>query len=510
MSVKGIAKAVLLVICDGMGLSENQTKNAVRDAKTPNLDSLLKNYPNTHIIPGGEPVGLPKGVSGNSEVGHMNLGAGRPVRQDLVRINEAIANDTLKDMPKLKELIDKAQKGSKRIHLTTLLSDGGVHSHINHLKAVIDILRDKGVDVFFHAFMDGRDTSKTSGINYLKDILSYGGFTFASMQGRAIGMDRDRRWEKIELAYKTMTGQGAKTNLDPEKYLLAEYAKEIYDEFITPVLFDNSGAIRSDDVVFMLNFRPDRARQISLCFCDPKFSHFNNSIRPSYYLCMSPYIDEELPEVPILFTREKVKGTLSEYISSLGKKQLKIAETEKYAHVTYFFNGGEEKPFKGEDRILIPSPKEVATYDLKPEMSAPIVLENLLAKLDDESYALYVVNFANPDMVGHTGNYEATIKAMEYIDFCLGKLRDKVLEKNMAMLITADHGNCDQMVYSDGSPHTSHSDAEVPFILVANNVQNKTLPIHNEGKNALKDVAPTIVELLGLERPAQFSGESVF
>lgn len=511
MQVKGSTDRVLLCICDGMGYSENEVKNAVRDANTPNLDHIFQTYPFTTISPGGELVGLPSGVAGNSEVGHMNLGAGRPVRQDLVRINEAIAQNTLKDMPHFVELIAKTKESGGRLHLMGLLSDGGVHSHINHLKAILNILKSyPEIQVYFHAFMDGRDTPKTNGIKYLEDIQNFGGFTFASMQGRSIGMDRDRRWEKIEHAYTMMTGTGLTTQDSPIEYIQAEYAKEIYDEFITPVLFEKDGAIGAKDSVFFINFRPDRAKQISLAFCDKKFEHFQNNIQPHYYLCMSPYIDEELPEVPILFTREKVPHTLSEFISKQGKKQLKIAETEKYAHVTYFFNGGEENPFPGEDRILIDSPKEVATYDLKPEMSAPKVLKELLVKLEDKNYSLYVVNFANPDMVGHTGNYTAAVKAMEYIDQCIGDLKDKCLDNGIAMLITADHGNCDQMVYSDGSPHTSHSKAPVPFVLIEKGLENAKIKIRNDDNKALKDVAPTVLYLLGMEQPSDFTGETIF
>ena len=510
MSVANSAKRVLLVICDGMGFSDNTQKNAVKDAKTPNLDQFVEKYPMTTIVPGGEPVGLPKGVAGNSEVGHMNLGAGRPVRQDLVRINEAISENTLKDMDKLQELIATAKANSNRLHLMTLLSDGGVHSHIDHLKAVLNILKSTDIKVFLHAFMDGRDTPKTNGPKYIDEILAEGGFSFASMQGRSIGMDRDRRWEKIEHAYLMMTGKGATTNQSPQNYIKEQYAKDLHDEFITPVLFNPEGAITSDDCVFFLNFRPDRARQITTSFCDSKFEHFENSVKPKYFLCMSPYVDEELPEVPILFNREKVQMTLSEFLSKQGKRQLKIAETEKYAHVTYFFNGGEETPFEGEDRILVNSPKEVATYDLKPEMSAPEVLEKLVAKLQDDSYTLYVVNFANPDMVGHTGNYEAAIKAMEYVDHCLGTLQEVCFKQDISMLVTADHGNCDQMVYPDGSMQTSHSDANVPFILVQKNIKKESVKINDSQVNALKDVAPTILNLLGIEKPELFQGNSVF
>lgn len=509
MEIFGSTKKVLLCICDGMGHSDNRTKNAVFDALTPNLDEFMKDYPFTTVIPGGEAVGLPKGVAGNSEVGHMNLGAGRPVRQDLVRINEAIDKNTLKDMNKFKELIEVTKAGSKRLHLMTLLSDGGVHSHIDHLKAVLSLLKQhKEIKIFLHAFMDGRDTQKTNGTKYIQEIIDYGGFEFASMQGRSIGMDRDRRWEKIEHAYKMMTANGEISELTPSEYVKEEYNKDIYDEFITPALFGEDKKIESADTLFFLNFRPDRAKQISMAFCDPSFSHFENKVKPSFYLCMSPYIDEELPEVPILFNRENIKGTVCEYLSNLGKKQLKIAETEKYAHVTYFFNGGAEKPFPKEDRVLIESPREVATYDEKPEMSAYKVLDALCEKLNDQDLCFSVVNFANPDMVGHTGNYEATVQAMEVIDDCLGKLYKKCCEEDIILLVTADHGNCDEMLYPDGSPNTSHSKANVPFMMLSPNFKNKSFEILNDA--ALKDIAPTVLHLLGINKNDHITGESIF
>ncbi|MEX1099668.1 MAG: 2,3-bisphosphoglycerate-independent phosphoglycerate mutase [Bacteriovoracaceae bacterium] len=384
--IKGLSKRVLLLIVDGLGVNETSKKNAVKSANTPNLDRILKDYPNTLIEPGGEAVGLPKGVAGNSEVGHMNLGAGRPVRQDLVRINESIKNDTFKELDKFQELIKTAKEGSKRIHLMGLLSDGGVHSHMDHLKAVINYLNEeKDLKVFLHAFSDGRDTSKTSGVDYVQDIQKHGGFSFASLGGRAIGMDRDRRWEKIQKAYNAMTGKSGSVGATPLEYLKENYQNKVYDEHVEHVLFDEEGAVKSEDCVFFINFRPDRARQISLAFTNPKFEPFENDVRPKYFLCMSPYIEEEMPNVPVLFTRENIQGTLSEFLSQQGKKQLKIAETEKYAHVTYFFNGGAEKPFKGEDRILVDSPRDVATYDEKPEMSAPEVCQKLSEKLKDGS-----------------------------------------------------------------------------------------------------------------------------
>jgi 2,3-bisphosphoglycerate-independent phosphoglycerate mutase len=509
-SIQGISPRVLLVVLDGFGMSPNEHKNAIKAAKKPHIDEIFAHYPLTTIQPGGEAVGLPKGVAGNSEVGHINLGAGRPVRQDLVRINESIEKKTFKDMPKMKELIEFAQKGTKRIHLMGLLSDGGVHAHINHLKEILKILSQyPELKIYLHAFMDGRDTAKDKGVQYVKEILQCPGFVFASMQGRSIGMDRDRRFEKINHAYKMMTGSGEKTSVKPEAYVLEEYKKGLFDEFITPVLFTDDGAIQNGDAVFFFNYRPDRARQISLAMNDKSFKEFPVPVRPGYFLCMSPYVPEELPELPILFDKEKVKGTLAEYISSLGKKQFKIAETEKYAHVTYFFNGGEEKPFEGEERCLVQSPRDVATYDLKPAMSAVEVTDKLIEALGRKEFTFYLVNYANADMVGHTGNFDAAVKAVEALDLCVERLKEKCLAENITMLITADHGNADQMAYDDEGVHTSHSDSDVPFCVV--NAKLKDVDIMPEAKSpALKDVATTVLKILNLPKPKEFTGHSIF
>ena len=511
-SIQGISSRVLLVILDGFGMSPNEHKNAIKTARKPNIDFLFSHYPLTTIQPGGEAVGLPKGVAGNSEVGHINLGAGRPVRQDLVRINEAIENKTLKDMPKMKELIEKAKSETKRIHLMGLLSDGSVHSHINHLKEILKILSPySDLRIYLHVFMDGRDTAKDKGVQYLKEILQCPGYVFASMQGRSIGMDRDRRWEKIERSYKMMIGSGEKTQLKPEAYLLSEYKKGNFDEFITPALFAEDGAIQTGDSIFFFNFRPDRAREMTLAMMDKSFKEFPVPVRPGYFLCMSPYVQDECPEIPILFDKEKVKGTLSEYLSTLGKKQFKIAETEKYAHVTYFFNGGEEKPFPGEERCLVPSPRDVATYDLRPEMSAYEVAEKLTAALGDKSFSFYLVNFANADMVGHTGNFDAAVKAVEALDECVGKLKAKCEAENITMIITADHGNADQMAYEDEAVHTSHSDSDVPFCIVHPKLKDvDIMPTSDNKVMALKDVAPTILKILNLPKPKDFSGRPIF
>lgn len=510
--LKDLSPRVLLCILDGFGVTPTDFKNAISHAKKPTLDDVFKHYPNTIIQPGGEAVGLPKGVAGNSEVGHMNLGAGRPVRQDLVRISESILNNTFKGMPKWQELLSKTKSGAKRLHLLGLLSDGRVHSDIAHLKFILNLLKkENDIHVFLHVFMDGRDTNKEKGIGYLEDILSTGGFELASIQGRSIGMDRDRRWEKIKHAMDVMTGVTGKTSLGPIEYMKSEYAHGIFDEFITPAFFSPTGAIRTGDSVFFTNFRPDRARQLTLAFNDKTFNEFPVSVRPGYWLCMTPYVQDELPHLPILFDKEKIQGTLAAYLACLGKKQFKIAETEKYAHVTYFFNGGEQAPFPGEERELIPSPREVATYDLKPEMSAYQVTDSLINKLSDTSITLYVVNYANADMVGHTGRFDATIKAIETLDACVKRLIEKCASENVTILLTADHGNADQMIYSDGSTHTAHSDSQVPFCVIHPSLRDQHLkPNPNLKEPALKDVAPTILEVLGIPQPKEFTGQTIF
>jgi 2,3-bisphosphoglycerate-independent phosphoglycerate mutase len=503
-----LSNKTLLVILDGFGINENTNKNAIRDAQTPYLDDIFTKYPMTTITAGGVEVGLPKGVPGNSEVGHMNLGAGRPIRQDLVRINESIDNNDFQSLPLLKELKDTALKNSGRIHLMGLLSDGGVHSHIDHIIQVIKSLQSDGIEVFFHAFMDGRDTAKNVGASYIKKLEETKGFTFASMQGRSIGMDRDRRWEKIKTCYDTFIGKKEITNLTPLEYLANEYKNERFDEFVNPVLFNKNYAMKEGDSVFMLNFRPDRAIQITLAMCDEKFDHFKRSFIPAYFLCMTPYVPDEV-ELPILFNKEKVTGGLTEHLSGLGMGQYKIAETEKYAHITFFFNGGEKKPFPLEKHILVSSPKDVETYDQKPEMSAPEVTDKLLTALESDDFRFYLVNYANSDMVGHTGNYEAAVKAIEYLDNCIEKLRVKCEKNNITMIITADHGNSDQMVYADGSAHTSHTGAPVPFCVVHPLLNGEDLK-PNQAPSSLKDVASTICYILGVEKAKTFTGHNIF
>lgn len=499
---------VLLVVLDGFGINPNSTKNAVESANTPHFDYLKKHYPYTTITAGGEKVGLPKGVIGNSEVGHMNLGAGKPVRQDLVRINEAIEKKQLANLKEFQQLISTAKNNNNRIHLIGLLSDGGVHSHIDHLKAIYhELAKEEELDLFYHAMMDGRDTAQDVGKKYIKELANLPRLKLASVQGRSIGMDRDRRWEKIERSYKMMTGQAAHFDISALEYIEQEYLQGRFDEFINPALLLKEGAIKEKDCIFFLNFRPDRAIQITLAFCDPNFKEFQRSFIPPYYLCMTPYVPEEV-QLPILFDKERIEGGLSEFLSQKGLKQYKIAETEKYAHVTYFFNGGFKTPYPGEDQVLIPSPRDVQTYDERPEMSAFEVSEKLLAALDQD-YHFYLVNYANCDMVGHTGNYQAAVKAVETVDQCLGKLIEKCRQNNITMIVTADHGNSDEMVYPDGSPHTSHSNAPVPFIVFRPDLKERSLTAEVKD-GALMDVAPTVLEFLQVEMPENFIGQAIF
>jgi 2,3-bisphosphoglycerate-independent phosphoglycerate mutase len=507
-SLKGLSQKVLLVILDGFGINPKSKKNAIIEANTPNLNDLFGHYPFTVIEASGEAVGLPKGIMGNSEVGHLNLGSGREIRQDLVRINESIQKGEFKSLPKMKELIEKAKSKNKRVHLLGLLSDGGVHSHISHLEEIIKILSDEKLEVFLHAFMDGRDTPPKSGDTFVERIHKTPNFHFASMQGRSFGMDRDRRWDRIEKGYNAIIGKGNITSKKPLEYVFNEYEKGITDEFITPILFDKEFAIKKDDSVFFFNFRPDRAVQITLTLTLPSFDHFKREITPSYFLCMTPYVVDEI-KLPILFDKEKVDGGLSELLSKKGLKQFKIAETEKFAHITYFFNGGHKEPFPNEERVLIPSPREVATYDEKPEMSALEVLDKLVSTIKENKHQFYLVNFANSDMVGHTGNFKAAISAIETIDHCIGSLMKACSENNITMLLTADHGNSDQMEYEDGTPHTAHTTALVPFSVFHASLKKVTLE-KEKSDHALRDVAPTVLEIMNIPLPSNFTGRPIF
>ena len=503
-------KPVALIIMDGFGYTENKEGSAIALAKTPNIDKFKEEYPNTLIHASGLDVGLPDGQMGNSEVGHTNIGAGRIVYQDLTRITKAIEDgDFFKN-----EVLSQAMENGKKhaLHIMGLLSDGGVHSHIDHLKALIKMAKEEGVEkVYVHAFTDGRDTDPQSAINYVKDVENYmseiGCGEFATVSGRYYAMDRDKRWERVELCYNALAlGKGEKA-LSAVEAVQNSYDKGNNDEFILPTVItkDNQpvAKISEDDSVIFFNFRPDRAREITRAINDKVFDGFKRETLDLVFVTMTQY-DKTLEGVEVAYRPQVITNTLGEYVASKGLNQLRIAETEKYAHVTFFFNGGVEKENEGEDRALIASPK-VATYDLKPEMSAPEVTEELIARLDSGKYDMVILNFANPDMVGHTGVLEAAKKAIEAVDTCLGKVVDKVLELDGTVFITADHGNAEVMIdYSNGKPFTAHTTDPVPFVWVSNHTEGKTL---KNGK--LADIAPTMLNVMGLEAPAEMTGENL-
>ena len=502
-------RPVVLVIMDGLGLSDNETANAVKIAKTPNLDYLTGKYP---FVPGrasGLDVGLPDGQMGNSEVGHLNMGAGRVVYQDLTKITKAIDDGDFFENPALCEACDRAK--GHALHLWGLVSDGGVHSHNTHLYGLLELARRKGVEkVFVHAFMDGRDTKPDSGLGYLRELEAemsrIGCGTLASVIGRYYAMDRDKRWERVGEAYRALTlGTGVTTG-DVLGAVAASYDEGVTDEFIKPIVLTGGGEpvgrVHDGDSVIFFNFRPDRAREITRAFVDPEFDGFERKqLSGLSYVCFTEY-DATMPAVTVAFPKEHPHNTLGQYVSSLGLRQLRLAETEKYAHVTFFFNGGIEEPYPGEDRILVASPK-VATYDLQPEMSAPEVGADLVKAIKDNTYDLIITNFANPDMVGHTGVLGAAVKAVETVDTQVGAAARAVLEQGGVMLICADHGNCETMQQSDGSPMTAHTSNPVPFILV----NERGLSLDEGGR--LCDLAPTLLDIMGLERPAEMTGRSL-
>ena len=499
-------KKVLLTILDGYGLSDKIKGNAVKLANTKTLDKIFEDYPHTTIKASGLDVGLPSGQMGNSEVGHTNIGAGRIVYQELTRINKDIEDKNFFQNEEIIKTINYAKNNNQKLHLMGLLSDGGVHSHINHLFAILDLCHTLDFNnVYVHAILDGRDTSPTSGINYLKELSEkLNSLNFPKLStiiGRFYAMDRDKRYERVEEAYKLFTnGEGIKTD-NFEETIKSMYQDNVTDEFMKGILVNESGLVNKNDAIIFYNFRPDRAREITRSFVDKDFPYFERENLNIYYTCMREY-DKTIKDVNIIYKDEEIKNTLGEVVSRNNLKQLRIAETEKYAHVTFFLNGGVETEYKGEDRILVPSPKDVKTYDLKPEMSAREVCEKVLEALDRNYYDLIVLNFANPDMVGHTGNLDAVIKALEVIDSCMEKILAKVLEKDYAMIVTADHGNCECMINDDGSINTAHTTNLVPLALV--NYQDVEL---NPGR--LSDISPTILEILDIEKPAQMTGKSL-
>lgn len=477
-------KPVLLCILDGVGIREEKLGNAFKNANTPNFDFLWENYPHAVLNASEEYVGLPKGQMGNSEVGHTNIGAGRIVYQSLELINKSFKNHEIDNNEKLLEIISYVKKNNKKLHIMGLTSDGGIHSHIDHLNGIISIAQKHGLEdkIFIHAITDGRDTLYNSSYSYIEKLKSQ---NIASISGRYYAMDRDKRYERTNLYFDTITGNNI-TNMSIKDYINNSYANNETDEFIKPALFIKDGKIEKDDALIWINFRPDRAIQI-----------VNKIISYGTKVLTMMKINNEI-SAPYLFSHEKIKNTLGEYLSNLGYTQARIAETEKYAHVTYFFDGGETLNLKGCDQILIPSPK-VATYDLKQEMSAYEITDTLLAKIDN--YDFIILNFANGDMVGHTGNYEKTIEAVEHVDICLGKIINKINEKHGLLIITADHGNCDYMFDKEGNIITSHSLSVVPFI-----VMKKDLTLTNGN---LSDIASTILELCNIDIPKEMTGKSL-
>ncbi|MDR2161521.1 MAG: 2,3-bisphosphoglycerate-independent phosphoglycerate mutase [Desulfovibrio sp.] len=500
----------LLLILDGWGQAPAGPGNAVRLAATPTLDLLQGTRPSSLLLCSGRAVGLPAGFMGNSEVGHMNLGAGRIVYQDMTRIDMAIEEGSLAANPALAALLDGARQSGGAVHFLGLLSDGGVHSHIRHLFALLDTAHAAGVPARVHCFMDGRDTEPTSGIGFLRDLLDRmpASAAISGITGRYYAMDRDKRWERVQTAWDAMTHGKALQAPDPLSAISEAYAAGETDEFVRPRLVVPAGTapclIRDGDAVFLFNFRADRSRQLAGCFHDPGFTAFDRGRLPrlSGLATMTQY-DASL-HLPAAFAREDIRDGLGEVVSRLGLSQLRIAETEKYAHVTYFFNGGREDPLPGEDRRLVPSPRDVATYDLKPEMSVHQVTEELLRAWERGVYSLIVCNFANMDMVGHTGVIPAAIKACEAVDACLARILSAVLTAGGRLLLTADHGNADEMLTPQGSPQTAHSKNPVALVLVDPDPGRKLLP---HGK--LGDIAPTILRLWGLPAPSAMAGRGL-
>ena len=501
-------KPLALIILDGFGKNTSDYGNAIVSAKTPNMDKLFATCPNTLIGASGMDVGLPDGQMGNSEVGHTNIGAGRVVYQELTRITKSIADGDFFENEALVGAIENCKKNGTALHLLGLLSDGGVHSHNKHLYGLLELAKKAGLEkVYVHGFMDGRDVPPSSGkdfvIELMKKMKEIGVGKVASVMGRYYAMDRDNRWERVEKAYAAMVyGEGNKTAC-PVCAMDDSYKAEVTDEFVIPTVTCEGGRISANDSVVFFNFRPDRAREITRTFVDPEFNGFErkNGCFPLYYVCMTQY-DAQMPNVNVAFKPQSLQNTFGQYIADKGLTQLRIAETEKYAHVTFFFNGGVEAPYENEDRALIASPK-VATYDLKPEMSAYEVTDEMLARLDSGKYDVIILNFANCDMVGHTGVFDAAVAAVEAVDTCVGKVVDKILSMGGRALITADHGNADQMYEPDGSPFTAHTTNPVPLLLVGDS--EHTL---KEG-GRLADLAPTMLEMLGLEQPKEMDGKSL-
>ena len=493
-----------LIIMDGFGLAPASDDNAVTLANTPVLDRLFREYANTTLSASGLDVGLPAGQMGNSEVGHTNIGGGRVVFQDLPRISRAVDDGSFFENEAYNKAMDDCLKNGASLHLYGLLSDGGVHSHIHHLFALLEMAKRKGLTkVYVHCFLDGRDVSPTSGKGFVQELqdkcAQLGIGRIATVMGRYYAMDRDKRWERVQMAYDAMVyGEGAH-NPDPVDAVAKSYENGVTDEFMEPVVCDGEGTISDNDSVIFFNFRPDRAREITRAIVDPEFDGFAREYFPTTYVCNTEY-DATMPNVLVAWPRVAVKNGLGEYLSSMGMTQLRIAETEKYAHVTFFFNGGVETQYPGEDRVLVPSPK-VATYDHQPEMSAFEVCDKCVERIESGAYDVIILNFANCDMVGHTGVLEAAIKAVETVDTCVGKVVDATLKMGGIAMVTADHGNAEDMKQPDGSPMSAHTTNLVPFILCGAGTELRP--------GRLADIAPTILDVMGLACPEEMDGKTL-
>jgi 2,3-bisphosphoglycerate-independent phosphoglycerate mutase len=506
MTTNKTNKAILIIL-DGWGIGDKSKADVIYSTDTPYLDYLNDNYPHSHLFTSGENVGLPDGQMGNSEVGHLNIGAGRVVYQDLVKINKAIEDNSISENPQLVQALTYAKENSKAVHFLGLVSDGGVHSLGTHLYKLCDLTKDYGLDkVFIHALTDGRDTDPKSGIGFVKELqehLQHSNGKIASLVGRYYTMDRDKRWERVKEGYDLMVhGKGAKTT-DILKAMQESYDKGVTDEFIKPIVVTNDdgeplGKIQEDDVVICFNFRTDRLRQITTVLTQKDFPEFGMKTIPLEYYTMTTY-DESFNGIHVIYEKDNVQNTIGEVVSKKGKNQIRIAETEKYAHVTFFFSGGREKEFKNEKRLLVPSPK-VATYDLQPEMSAYKVKDKIVEELKKQEADLVVLNFANGDMVGHTGIYEAIVKAVKTVDECVKEVVETAKANNYTALIIADHGNADHAINKDGSPNTAHSLNPVPCILVSGNYKN----IEN---GILADVAPTLLSIMNIDIPQEMTGK---
>jgi 2,3-bisphosphoglycerate-independent phosphoglycerate mutase len=500
-------KKVLLMILDGWGIATNKGVSAVDQAHTPFMDSLYPRYPNSRLEASGLAVGLPEGQMGNSEVGHMNIGAGRVVYQDLVRVNKAIAEHELDTHPVIQEIFEYVKKNNGSLHLIGLVSDGGVHAHIDHLKGICSIAHANHVNhVFVHAFMDGRDTDPKGGLGYLQDLQQHMNATtgqLASVIGRYYAMDRDKRWERVKLAYDLLVHGKGEAATDALVAVQQSYSHDVTDEFIKPIVVvkDNQpvATIKDGDAVLCFNFRTDRGRQITQALTQQDFPEHDMKKLSLHYTTLTNY-DDTFQNVQVIFDKDNLENTIGEVLANAGKKQIRIAETEKYPHVTFFFSGGREQVFEGESRILCPSPK-VATYNLKPEMSAHDIVDSIIPELNKQDADFICLNFANPDMVGHTGVFEAAVKACETVDFCADKVTEAALRNGYATLIIADHGNADCMINDDGSPNTAHTTNLVPCILISDFYTGKL----KDGK--LGDLAPTILALMGLPVPPQMTGD---